>query len=122
MEVQAQIEKAESELCKAMLESDMFLLDLLIHDDLLFVIPDGSVVTKEMDLESYRSGNMKVSDMSVQYADISIIGDSATVIADVEMEGTFMGQMIDGDYRFLRVWKLFGREWKVIGGSSHLVE
>ena len=41
----------ENRLYKAMKESDTTMLDLLLHDDLLFIIPTGEVITKEQDLK-----------------------------------------------------------------------
>ena len=37
----------------------MYLI-VLIHDELLFTIPNSQVITKEMDLESHRTGIIKV--------------------------------------------------------------
>jgi hypothetical protein len=46
-----------------------------------------------------------------------VIGDDVVVAVTVRIEGSYMGQEIDGKFRYLRVWKRFGERWKVIGGS-----
>lgn len=101
-----------------MQNSDIAELDRLIHDDLAFVIPGGQVVTKTMDLEGYRSGMMKVENISSEEQEIKLADDTATVVAIIRMKGTFGDQAFDGIFRFLRVWKLCGTEWKIIAGSS----
>ena len=48
----------ENQLIEAIKTSDVTLLDNMLHDDLLFIAPNGQTVTKEMDLASHRSGQM----------------------------------------------------------------
>ena len=43
----------EHRLIEGIKTSDLVLLDKLLHDDLLFMVPDGSIITKTMDLESH---------------------------------------------------------------------
>ena len=50
----------EKKLYKAVIESDLNALDDLLHDDLLFVIPSGDVITKQIDLKTYRDGSLKI--------------------------------------------------------------
>ena len=53
----------ENRLYEAIKESNINVLEELLHDDLLFVLPSGDVITKEMDLQSYRDGNLKISEL-----------------------------------------------------------
>ena len=108
----------EQKILSAMLESDIVSLDKLIHKDLLFNIPNGQTINKELDLENYRSGNMKIVSIKSSNQSINVIEDTAVVSATVVMKGTFMKHNLDGEYRIIRVWKMFGNTWKVIAGSS----
>ena len=108
----------EQDLLNAMLNSDLQKLDKLIHEDLLFNIPNGQTVTKAMDLETYRSGGMQIREISSGDPEVNLIGDNAVVAVTVEMKGKYFDHVLDGEYRFLRVWKLFNDQWKVIAGSS----
>ncbi|UZJ63148.1 DUF4440 domain-containing protein [Sphingobacterium sp. KU25419] len=56
----ADILNQENKLYGAIKESNIKVLEELLHDDLLFVIPNGDVITKEMDLQSYRDGHLKL--------------------------------------------------------------
>lgn len=47
---------AEIELLTAIKNADVAALENLLHDDLLFNLPDGNTITKEFDLNSHRSG------------------------------------------------------------------
>lgn len=115
------IEELESQLLDAMLNANVETLDKLIHLDLLFNSAMGQTVTKEMDLQSYSSGLMKVNNISASNQQINIIGDTAVVAVTIDMNGAYGVQPISGKVRFLRVWKQFDNGWQVIAGSSVMI-
>ena len=118
LDIESQIVAAEEQLMTAMKTSNVALLDRLLHDDLLFNGPTGETATKAMDLANYRSGGIDLQTVEASDRRISIIGDTAVVAVSVRLVGNYMGQDIDGRFRYLRVWKSLGDEdWKVIGGS-----
>ena len=49
----------EQKLIEAISTSNIQFLDNILHNDLLFISPNGDVITKEMDLTSHRSGEME---------------------------------------------------------------
>ena len=56
----AEIIEIENQLIKGIKTSDLKFLDKIIHDDLLFIAPNGETVTKAMNLASHRRGEMVV--------------------------------------------------------------
>lgn len=115
---EVEIIAAEERLVTAMKASDVDLLDRLLHDTLLFNGPTGETATKTMDLANYRTGGITLRTVVASDRQVSIIGDDAVVAVTVRLEGNYMGQDIDGRFRYLRVWKSFGDEGlKVIAGS-----
>jgi Domain of unknown function (DUF4440) len=114
---EAQVIANEINLLEAMRTSNVELLDKLLHDDLLFNGPDGQTATKAMDLTNYRSGNINLHKVKSSDRMLSVIGDAAVVAVTVEIEGNYLGQEIKGKFRYIRVWKLFESNWKVIAGS-----
>jgi ketosteroid isomerase-like protein len=113
----AQVLASEQSLLDAMKASDAERLDALLHDDLLFNGPDGSTATKALDLRNYRSGNINLHTVRSSDQTVSVIGDTAVVAVTVELKGSYLGQLLDGRFRYLRVWKQFDGDWKVIAGS-----
>ena len=112
------IKAKEKEIITALQNQDIKKMDELIHNDLMFNIPNGQTITKQMDLESYKSGNMVVDEIEPSDQKIQLIGDNAIVTVILQMKGKFMGQSFDGKFKFLRVWKKINNEWQVIAGSS----
>lgn len=62
---QAQIIACEERLRKAMLSSNVEVLNELIADDLLFVNQSGQIISKEADIEVHRSGNLKITKIDI---------------------------------------------------------
>lgn len=112
------IQALEQDLLKSMKNCDIEKLDELLHNDLLFTLPNGQTITKSMDLDTYRSGNMKIKEITSSRQKINLIRNNAVVSAIMEMKGMYFEQSLDGKYRVLRVWQLFENKWKVIAGSS----
>ena len=112
-----QLIESEKRLIEAMKNSDIKTLDELLYDNLVFIIPTGQIITKSMDLENYQSGSMIISEIVATEQSIKAIDDISTVTLTLFLKGKYEGQIIDGKYKYLRVWKLFDNSWKVIAGS-----
>lgn len=113
-----QIIDSENRLFEAMKLGDILVLDELLHDGLIFNIPTGQTITKSMDIENYRSGLMTVTDISMSDRVIHTIEDMSTVAVTIHLKANYADQIIDGKFRYLRVWKLFDNSWKIIAGSG----
>ncbi|UTW65457.1 nuclear transport factor 2 family protein [bacterium SCSIO 12643] len=110
--------KQEEILLDAMRNSDLEKLEHLLHDDLLFIIPTGQTVTKEMDLANLKSGNLKIQELQASEHEVSLVEDCALVSVYVELKGQYLGQPIAGQFKYFRNWKLVQNQWKVIGGAG----
>lgn len=108
---------AEARLRVAMLTSDVEELDALIHDDLLFVGPDGAVYSKAEDLDLHRSGAERLSRVDVSIVRLAVHGDTVVTVVDAEMTGVMRGIPFEGPYRYVRIWREGEKGWQVIAGS-----
>ncbi len=113
----AQVIANEKNLLSAMKTNNVELLNKLLHDELLFNGPSGETATKAMDLKNYHSGNINLHTVESSDQMLSVVGDNVVVAVTVEILGNYLGQEINGKFRYLRVWKLFENNWKVIAGS-----
>lgn len=108
----------ESRLSKAIKESDIEILEELLHDDLLFVIPSGAVITKEIDLQSYRDGDLKIQELISNVENINLIDDLAVITLIQELKGSYQNIEFESKFRYIRFWKTFSSGIKVVGGSG----
>lgn len=107
----------ENQLIEAIKTSDLNSLHRMLHDDLLFIAPNGQTVTKEMDLASHRSGQMEVELLIASYENVKVLGDNAVVVVVYNTKGKMLGTPIEGQFRYIRVWKMFPDGLKVVAGS-----
>jgi ketosteroid isomerase-like protein len=112
----------ENRLLDAIRNGDINTLDELLHDSLIFNIPTGQTITKEMDIENYRSGIMCVYDISTTDQTIKTIDNISTVAVTIHLKAKYADQIIDGKFRYLRIWKLFNNSWKIIAGSGFQIQ
>jgi Domain of unknown function (DUF4440) len=122
MTQEEQIIDCENSLLNAIKNTDINTLDGLLHDSLIFNIPTGQTITKEMDIENYRSGIMVVYDILATDQIIKTIENISTVVVTIHLKAKYADQIIDGKFRYLRVWKLFDNSWKVIAGSGFQIQ
>ncbi|WP_316743074.1 nuclear transport factor 2 family protein [Pedobacter antarcticus] len=115
---EADILVQESKLYKAIKESDLNSLDELLHKDLLFVIPTGEVITKEIDLKTYRDGALKIDELRPEVENLNIIDDLAVLTLTMELKGKFNNLPFEVTCRYIRFWKSFAEGIKVVGGSG----
>lgn len=113
----------EERLRKAMLHSDVAALDALIHEELVFVGPDGQVYSKAQDLEFHRAGVQRLHE-AVWH---EVLGHShagcAVTCVTARLSGSFRGAPFSGWFRYVRLWGPgVGGGWQVLGGSVAAVE
>jgi ACR3 family arsenite efflux pump ArsB len=111
------ITELEYLLIQAIKSSDVSFLDTILHEDLLFIIPGGQTITKQMDLDSHRARQMVVEKLVPSFEEIRIIGDIAIVVVIYDTKGRMMDTPIEGKFKYIRYWKKFPEGPKIIGGS-----
>lgn len=118
MTIEQQILECEGKLLIAIKNGNVSTLERLLHEDLVFNIPTGQTISKEMDLLNYRSGMMKVDNIEANNYLIKKIGDNVIVTVIVSLKATYAENKIEGIFRYLRIWKYINNSWQIIAGSG----
>ncbi|CAM3660453.1 nuclear transport factor 2 family protein [Sphingobacterium prati] len=113
-----EILQLEKVLYEAMKNSDIEVLDKLLHTDLLFIVPSGQTITKEIDLQTYREGNLKLHELISKTENLNIIDDMAVITLQMELKGDYDNEAFEAKYKYIRFWKKFPEGIKVVGGSG----
>jgi hypothetical protein len=111
------IEQQEHRLAEAIRVNDIDLLDKMLHNDLLCIIPGGITITKAMDMASHRAGDMQVDKLDLTIEEIRIIGNTAISTTTYNTKGTLQGNPMEGEFKYLRVWKELNDTMLVIAAS-----
>lgn len=102
--LQAQIVKAEERLRKAMLHSDVGVLDELIAPELIFTSHMGQIVRKEDDLAFHRAGVLRLKELTPSEQHIQIYPGFAVVSVLMHLVGSYEGAPVDQRIRYTRIW------------------
>ena len=118
MNYQEHIIENEKKLFDAFKNKDLTVLQELLHDNLLFVLPNGLTETKADVMNNYRSGDTVMTSISASDYVFSCIDDTVIVSLNLGLKGKYFDHIIEANFRYIRVWKLFDEGWKVIAGSG----
>lgn len=115
--------KREQELRQAMLDSNIEALDELIDQKLKFTIPNGQLITKEDDLENYRSGLQNITRLDIESLEVMSLGLDVTVsFVSVSLDGDFDSHSLAGRYKYIRIWQKIEGSFKVVAGQVCLIQ
>lgn len=108
----------ENKLYIAIKDGNIPVLEQLLHDDLLFILPSGQTITKEIDLNTYRDGALKIEELLPEIENLNIIDDMAVITLTMKLNGKFNDVPFEANFRYIRFWKKFADGIKVVGGSG----
>jgi hypothetical protein len=120
--IESQIVAAEEQLRLAMLTSDVGSLDALISPNLVFTTHFGSLISKHDDLETHRSGALKIQAIDLSERKILVLGHIAYVSVRARLSGVFLGSPFQDDIRFSRIWQQSPDDaWQITAGQATIV-
>jgi uncharacterized protein DUF4440 len=109
---------AEESLQRAQLTSDVAELDRLLHPDLTFVGPDGSVSGKADDLEIHRTGGIRFELSEPEDLVVRVNDGVGVTVLTARLKGAFQGQEFDGRMRYTRAWAQSDAGWRVVAAQA----
>lgn len=118
--VDLEILALEDRLRCAQLQADVAELDALIAEDLLFVGPDGVLLSKADDLASHASGHVRFRAHEPEWIRVRrLSADVAVVLLRARLSVDVAGQSFGGTYQYTRVWarRDAGLGWRVSAGQ-----
>jgi ketosteroid isomerase-like protein len=111
----------EARLRQAILTGNVAELDALIAEELIFVGHLGQIITKEMDLDAYRSGKMRVDRLELSETEVRPMGEVVLVITRCSLAGSYDHEAFAGDFRYTRVWHRRDTGWQIVAGHCSAI-
>ena len=109
-----QVEQLEETWRIAQINDDIAAMDRLLSDDYVGITMNGQVVTKTQQLERMRARQFVLTKIELNDVKVKLIGTTAIVTCQAEVEGTNEGNSIRGTYRYTRVYsRLPSGAWKI---------
>ena len=113
----SEIVALEADLRAAQLTADVEALDRLIAEELLFTGPDGKLGTKAQDLAAHRSGVVRIREHQPIELRVRRVGADVAIVALLtRLVVEVSGSVVQGTFRYTRVWAREDGAWRVAGG------
>jgi ketosteroid isomerase-like protein len=110
----ARFTQLESQWNDAHLQGDAEALDRLWADELRVVVPRMTPLSKAEALSFFRSGRMKFSRYETSELGVRVYADTAVVTGRVRRSRERAGQMVEDDWRFIKVYVRTAGAWRVV--------
>jgi len=94
----------------------------LLHDELMFTNQNGQNLSKEMYLDSHRSGSLIIRELQISDQHIRIFGDIAIVHMCMIVKGKCLYLPFEAVLSYMRVWMKSGDKLRVISGCCGQVD
>jgi ketosteroid isomerase-like protein len=110
-----EIDQLEDTWRDAVLKGNIAALDSLLADDYMAISPNGTLQSKEQTLEHVRSGAIHFTSIEFSDRKVRFYGTTALVTSRAEVSGANAEGVIDGSFRYTRVYVRDVRgNWKIV--------
>lgn len=118
--LQRQVLATDDRRMEALGRGDVASLRQIYADDYTLVTPAGVVRSKADQIDELASGRLR-QEIQIRERTVRLYGDVAIVLSREKSNILLNGQQVGGDVRLTRVYKKFGRDWRVIATHGSLV-
>jgi len=108
------LEAADRRLQAAQLAADAHALDQLLDDRLVFTGLDGSLYSKQDDLELQRSGQQRLTEVTEDELTAIVVGDTGVTWFRGRLAGRFKGEEFIARVRYTRTWINTPTGWRLL--------
>lgn len=107
---------------QAYTEGDIDFLERHMSEDYVGTFPDGTVHDKQSEIESVKSGAVKIVEMAPKEMTVRIYGKTAVITGRSHIQATVGGQEMSADFRFTDVWVVQQGEWQAVASQVTRIE
>lgn len=110
----AALARLETDWNAAHLKGDAAVLERLLADDLIVLVPGMRAMTKEDSLGKFTSGRIKFSRYETTETTFRVYGTSAITTGRLRRTRVVAGASIDDDWRFTKIYVYRAGRWSVV--------
>ena len=108
---------AEHALQAAQRAGDVDALEALLHPRCVGVGPDGSVFSRDDDLQGYRSGSLRITRLEEESLDVQEDGSSGLTRMVAAVEAVQGGTAVSARLIYTRLWVRADAGWQVLAAT-----
>jgi ketosteroid isomerase-like protein len=117
-----QVQRAEAERVRAILQSDEPSLAGLIADDCVVTTINGEVLDRKGDLALYGANGPKTLSWEPSEVAVRVYGNAAVVNGKATFKNVLDGQTRENEIRFTHVWVRQGERWQMVARHATRID
>jgi ketosteroid isomerase-like protein len=121
MSTEEELRAAERRLQAAQLAGDVDALEELLDDRVVGVGPDSVPLGKAEDLETHRTGALRITRFDEEQLDVLVDGPLGVTWVVIDAEGEEQGTPFAGRLRYTRTWLHRHGRWRVLAAHISIV-
>ena len=96
---------------------DTAFLEQYLADDYVSTFPDGTVLDKQGEIESLKSGEIALTEMTPSEMNVRTYGGAAVIAGRSTIKADVKGEKVSGEYRFTDVWIKQDNRWLAVASQ-----
>ena len=96
---------------------DTAFLEQYLADDYVSTFPDGTVLDKQGEIESLKSGDIAPTEMTPSEMNVRTYGVAAVITGRSTIKAKVKGEKVSGEYRFTDVWIKQDNRWRAVASQ-----
>jgi ketosteroid isomerase-like protein len=93
---------------------DTAFLEQHLAEDYMSTFPDGTVLDKKGEIDSLKSGDIALTEMTPSEMNVRTYGQAAVITGRSTIKAMVKGQEVSGEYRFTDVWVKLSNRWLAV--------
>ena len=106
----------------AITHDDTGTLKRLYADEFVYTSPEGKVLTKEQQINSFVTSEMKWETGKSDDVKVKLFGNTAVMTGSFHGKGTYRGNPVSIDERYTVVWIKKDNEWRMVAEQGNIVK
>jgi ketosteroid isomerase-like protein len=112
-----EVKKLNLQWMESYVRRDIAFLDRYLADDYVSTFPDGTILDKQGEIESLKSGEIALTEMTPSEMNVRTYGEVAVITGRSTSKANVKGQEISGEYRFTDVWVKQSGHWRAVASQ-----
>jgi ketosteroid isomerase-like protein len=115
------IEQLEQQYRQAMLDDNTAVMDRMLADSYVGIEPNGMIETKAETIDNWRNHKIAFSQLDLSEVHVRIYGKTAVVTSKARVVGHGIGGIMDGEYRYTRVYNEQNGQWRIVSFEANRI-
>ena len=117
-----QIKQLEMDRSAAVVKGDTSMVEKHTADNASFINAQGKMMSKSETMDAIKNGQIKLTSNDLSDIDVRMYGNTAVVTGHGHPKGTVMGNAVDNDVLYTRVYVKEKGEWKSVAFQQTMVK